>query len=179
MSLLQPADARDMAVAVVKSVLKGSTAVGDPRRVETLFRFVASLMRDAGEEDEEDFEEAQLLMARLVHRLRSDDTKTQLAILTTAKAQFATGGAKRLRHAAPPLVFEALRLGRAVVAEQSLDESSSTKTHESELLKQVLQFLYQLVFNLEQATCHDLALRLCLESARPPNTRRATCSSAP
>jgi vacuolar protein sorting-associated protein 35 len=166
MSLLQPADARDMAVAVVKSVLKGSTAVGDPRRVETLFKFVASLMRDAGEEDEEDFEEAQLLMSRLVHRLRSDDTKTQLAILTTAKAQFATGGAKRLRHAAPPLAFEALRLGRAVVAEQSLDESSSTKTHESELLKQVLQFLYQLVSNLEQATCHDLALRLCLESAR-------------
>ena len=30
MSLLQPADARDMAVAVVKSVLKGETAVTRP-----------------------------------------------------------------------------------------------------------------------------------------------------
>ena len=167
MSLLQPADGRDMAVAVVKSVLKGESAVGDPRRVETLFRFVASLMRDGdGEEDEEDFEESQLLMARLVHRLRSDDSATQLAVLTTAKAQFATGGAKRLRHAAPPLAFEALRLGHAVVAETALDDPSTPKQTSSELLKQVLQFLYQLVAALEQAACHDLALRLCLESAR-------------
>ena len=167
MSLLQPADARDMAVAVVKSVLKGETAVGDPRRVETLFRFVASLMRDGdGEEDEEDFEEAQLLMARLVHRLRSEDSATQLAVLTTAKAQFTTGGAKRLRRAAPPLAFEALRLGRAVVAETALDDPSAPKRNPSELLKRVLQFLYQLVAALEQAACHDLALRLCLESAR-------------
>ena len=168
MSLLQPADARDMAVAVVKSVLKGETAVSDPRRVETLFRFVASLMRDGGEEDEEDFEEAQLLMARLVHRLRSDDSATQLAILTVAEAQFATGGAKRLRRAAPPLAFEALRLGRAVVAETALDvpETETEKREPSELLLQILQFLYQLVSMLEQAACHDLALRLCLESAR-------------
>ena len=131
MALLQPANYRQMAVTIVRSVLRSRTRVDDVDQVETLFRFISVLVRDrdpaveggdagagglADDVDEEDFEEEQNLVARLVHQLRSDDSDTQYRLLVAARKQFGQGGPRRLKHTLPPLAFEALRLGRTLVA---------------------------------------------------------------
>jgi len=127
MALLQPVNLRQMAVTIVRSVLRSCTKVTNVQQVETLFTFIAVLVRDSeavegggsnpGDDvDEEDFEEEQNLVARLVHQLRSDDGDTQYRLLVAARKQFGQGGARRLKHTLPPLAFEALRLGRTLIA---------------------------------------------------------------
>ena len=167
MGLLQPADARQMAVTIVKAVLKSSGDIKSVQQVATLFGFVKPLTFDSpdvnDETDDEDFEEEQALMARVVLKLRADDFETQLTLLQTAKQQFQNGGARRLKHALPPLAFAALRLGRKA-ANENKNESSEPKT--SPVSKFILQFLHQTVMLLQHAESHEHALFLFLESAR-------------
>ena len=175
-ALLHPVHARSVAVTVLERVSRDSSALRDPKHVETLFEFCAVLFgagdgaRDAAtgaEEttsellDAEDFEEAGNLMARLVRKLRNDHLPTQLELLRVAKTQFSRGGAVQARRAAPALAFAALELGRDVsgMKDVSPDQNST------DLMHSVLQFLHEIILSLERAAAHDLALRLCLESA--------------
>ena len=125
MALLQPANLHQMAVTIVRAVLRSRTKVCSVDQVETLFKFISVLVCDkeddegdgAGDDvDEEDFEEEQNLVARLVHHLRSDNSDTQYRLLVAARKQFGQGGPRRLKHTLPPLAFEALRLGRTLIA---------------------------------------------------------------
>ena len=78
-----------------------------------LFRVIALLIADspggdAEELDDEDFEEEQCLVARLVHHLHADIVDEQYKILVAARKHFGTGGPRRLKYTLPPLVFCAL-----------------------------------------------------------------------
>jgi vacuolar protein sorting-associated protein 35 len=129
MTLLLPANLRQLAATIARAVLRGETRVSTPEQVETLFKFIEVLIRDGddggGGVDEEDFEEEQGLVARLVHVLRSDSHETQYELLVAARKQFQSGGAKRLRRTLPPLAFEATRLGRAILRDAAADASAA------------------------------------------------------
>ena len=201
MSLLQPVNMRQMATTIVRAVLRAKTKVSDVAQVETLLRFIEVLVKDPeggiapGEKvDDEDFEEEQNLVARLVHRLRSDDSDTQYRLLVAARKQFGQGGPRRLRHTLPPLAQEALRLGRALVAAAQPDLPPGSGEGASgggapgvhpggaaaaaavadgrvgPALKKVLQFLHQTVAALADVAAHDVALRLFLEAAQLADT---------
>ena len=74
--------------------------------------------------DEEDFEEEQNLVARLVHHLLSSESEEQYRILLAARRQFGQGGPKRLRHTLPPLVFSGLLLVRQLSGVGETEESA-------------------------------------------------------
>tara|TARA_B110000240_G_scaffold76880_1_gene87667 strand:- start:848 stop:3355 length:2508 start_codon:yes stop_codon:yes gene_type:complete len=180
MRLLQPVDAREMAVAIAKAVLKSTGAVvTDTKQVDTLFNFLSPLLVGGEDEngnensaDDEDFCEEQNLIARVTHRLRCGDLVTQFDMLKKAKAHFEKGGPFRMKHTLPPLAFVALRLGRDAARENSGDETETDETEKkkkvpSPFLKSILQFLHQVVTLLAHvAMSHEHALFLFLESAR-------------
>lgn len=55
-------------------------------------------------------------MARLIHRLRSDDPGQHFALLQAARRRLSAGGARRLRHTLPPIAFAALDIVRRLAA---------------------------------------------------------------
>ena len=194
MSLLQPSDARAMAVTIARSVLRSDQRVSEARHAETLFRFISCLVRDPpgglapeDEPDDEDFEEEQNLVARLVHCLRSEDSDTQYRLLVVARKQFGAGGPRRLVKTLPPLAFEALRLGADVTraaaadlrleAEREGEEANAAPLEGAALsaaiaagpvgpaINKLLQFLHQTIAALADVGAHETALRLFLESA--------------
>jgi vacuolar protein sorting-associated protein 35 len=69
--------------------------------------------------DEEDFEEEQNLVARLVHHLACPNSEGQYRVLLAARRHFGQGGPKRLRHTLPPLIFSGLQLVRQLHAQSS------------------------------------------------------------
>jgi vacuolar protein sorting-associated protein 35 len=77
--------------------------------------------------DEEDFEEEQNLVARLVHHLACANSEGQYRVLLAARRHFGQGGPKRLRHTLPPLIFSGLQLVRQLHA-QSADGEGATHT---------------------------------------------------
>lgn len=63
----------------------------------------------------QDLDEEQVLVARLLHHLRSDDPDTHFTILSVAHDQLLAGGPRRLRTTLPSLVFCGLALHRRLV----------------------------------------------------------------
>ncbi|GIL81964.1 hypothetical protein Vretimale_1517 [Volvox reticuliferus] len=99
----------------------GVTLISTVDKVSSLFRFIAPLVADpdvpgeaggVAEMDDEDLDEEQVLVARLLHRLRSPDPDTHFAILKIAQHQLLAGGPRRLRTTLPALVFCGLELHR-------------------------------------------------------------------
>ena len=186
-------------------MLRAKTKVSDVAQVETLFRFIEVLVKDPeggiapGEKvDDEDFEEEQNLVARLVHRLRSEDSDTQYRLLVAARKQFGQGGPRRLvtTHAPARVAQEALGLGRALTRAAAADlrlgvgrgRGAGARREFARgrggggggggraggpALKKVLQFLHQTVAALADVGAHDVALRLFLEAAQLADTAGA------
>ena len=183
MSLLQPTNLRQMAMTIVKSVIREPEgAVSDATQAETLFRFISVLIKDresvAEEVDEEDFEEEQNAVARLVHALQSGDSDTQYRLLVASRKHFGQGGPRRLKHTLPPLAHEAMRLGRSLLARARADSEAGDSGAAAAAtvptgpmgpaLKKILQFLHQTISALAAAPVsrHEQAMRLFLEAAQ-------------
>lgn len=62
----------------------------------------------------QDFEEEQVLVARLLHNLVSDNPDTQFEVLQAARNRLARGGPERMKYTLPPIVFMSLSLVRTI-----------------------------------------------------------------
>ncbi|KAJ9533549.1 hypothetical protein QJQ45_026606, partial [Haematococcus lacustris] len=94
----------------------------------------------------------QLLVARLLHSLHSDDPATHFQLLVTAKEQLVRGGPRRLRHTLPALGFAALAIVRRL----------GTAEGHGELGRALLRWLLGLALLLAELPEPLGALRLLL-----------------
>ncbi|BDA44236.1 probable vacuolar protein sorting-associated protein 35 [Coccomyxa sp. Obi] len=164
MSLLKPATCKAMAVKIVQTILKVGTEISEPAQVEMLLDFIAPLVADSptsgDEDDEEDFEDEQGLVARLIHRLSAVNPAQHYALLQTARERFSAGGARRLRHTLPPIAFAALGIVHRLAAAPHADAPEPSP-------KEVLQFVHQCAAQLAEAgDSAEMALQLFLTAAQ-------------
>ena len=115
MRLLDHTMQKQVAVDIVEKILKKGTVISEVEKVESLFDFISMLLEDESgsqDEDEDDIEEEQNLIARLVHQMKApeDDVETSFKILQLAKERFAQGGPLKLKHTLPTVVFDVLQL---------------------------------------------------------------------
>ncbi|XP_023639307.1 vacuolar protein sorting-associated protein 35C [Capsella rubella] len=159
-----------MAIIIVQSVLKNNTHITTADEVDALFELAKGLIKDFdgkidNEIDEEDFQEEQNLVARLVHKLYNDDPEEMSKIIFTVRKHILTGGPKRLPLTIPPLVFSALKLIRRLRGGDENpfgDDASATP-------KKILQLLSETVEALSDVSAPDVALRLYLQCAQAAN----------
>ncbi|XP_010515537.1 PREDICTED: vacuolar protein sorting-associated protein 35C [Camelina sativa] len=159
-----------MTIIIVQSVLKNNTHIATADEVDALFELAKGLIKDFdgtidNEIDEEDFQEEQNFVARLVHKLYSDDPEEMSKIIFTVRKHILTGGPKRLPLTIPPLVFSALKLIRRLRGGDENpfgDDASATP-------KRILQLLSETVEALSDVSAPDLALRLYLQCAQAAN----------
>ncbi|KAK3267396.1 hypothetical protein CYMTET_24041 [Cymbomonas tetramitiformis] len=166
MELLEEPVRKEMAVTIVRSVLKSNTCITDSEKVDTLFGFISLLIKDDGlsePEDEEEFEEQQCLVSRLVMLLKAPQPKSQLAILNTVRHHFGMGGPLRLKYTLPPLVFAGLRLITQVQKGEDVEEGEKVSR------KTIFGFLHQTVQALGSNGQPGLAMRLYLQCAAAAN----------
>ncbi|KIZ01214.1 hypothetical protein MNEG_6746 [Monoraphidium neglectum] len=119
MGLLPPRTHKDVAIKVVQTLLSHGVRVGSLESVQQLFRFIAPLVEEGPAEDEpddEDMEDEQLLVSRLLHQLASDDPQKHFAILAAVRTHLERGGPRRMRHTFPALAFCALEVVRRLIA---------------------------------------------------------------
>ncbi|XP_010503826.1 PREDICTED: vacuolar protein sorting-associated protein 35C [Camelina sativa] len=161
---------KTMAIIIVQSVLKNNTHISTADEVDALFELAKGLIKDFdgtidNEIDEEDFQEEQNFVARLVHNLYNDDPEEMSKIIFTVRKHILTGGPKRLPLTIPALVFSALKLIRRLRGGDENpfgDDASATP-------KRILQLLSETVEALSDVSAPDLALRLYLQCAQAAN----------
>ncbi|VVC98963.1 unnamed protein product, partial [Leptidea sinapis] len=103
---------------LVNDVIESDTTVSTPEDAEAVLSMVDVLVKDqpdqpSGEPDPEDFMEEQGLLARLIHHFKSDVAQQQYQILNATRKALQSGGAKRIQHTLPPVVFKAYQLAFA------------------------------------------------------------------
>ncbi|XP_020207665.1 vacuolar protein sorting-associated protein 35B isoform X2 [Cajanus cajan] len=106
-----------MAMVIIQSIMKNNTYISTADKVEVLFELIKGLIKDLDETtedevDEEDFNEEQNSVARLIHMLHNDDPEEMFKIICTVKKHIMSGGPRRLPFTVPSLIFSALRLIR-------------------------------------------------------------------
>ena len=157
MQLLQPRMQKAVAVDIVEKILKKGTVIPDAKKVASLFDFISTIVEDAkaGEDDdevdEEEIEEEQNLVARLVHQMRSPDGSVEesFAILELAKDRFGRGGPLRVKHTLPTVVFDVLQL-----VKRDEDEERCVK---------MLKFLHGAIDMIAEVPEPEKAFKLYLE----------------
>lgn len=159
-----------MAIIIIQSILKNDTRIATADEVDALFELIKGLIKDFDgltdndEIDEEDFQEEQNSVARLVHFLYNDDPEEMPKIIFRIRKHILTGGPKRLPLTIPPLVFSALKLIRRMRGGDENPFGDDTSTPQK-----ILQLLTETVEVLADASASELALRLYLQCAQAAN----------
>uniref|UniRef100_M4DH29 Vacuolar protein sorting-associated protein 35 n=1 Tax=Brassica campestris TaxID=3711 RepID=M4DH29_BRACM len=155
-----------MAMLIIQSIMKNNSCISTADKVEVLFELIKGLIKDLDgtdteELDEEDFQEEQNSVARLIHMLDNEEPEEMLKIICVVRKHLMTGGTRRLPFTVPPLVFSALRLVR------QLDSQGGDITGEevSATPRKIFQILNQTIEVLSSVPCPELALRLYLQCA--------------
>ncbi|KAL4650228.1 vacuolar protein sorting-associated protein 35B-like isoform X3 [Castanea sativa] len=159
-----------MAMVIIESIMKNYTCISTADQVEVLFELIKGLIKDldgtaADELDEEDFNEEQNSVARLIHMLYNDDPEELLKIICTVKKSIMKGGPRRLPFTVPPLIFSALRLIRQLQSQDgdvAGEEVPATP-------KKIFQILNEMIESLSAVPSPELALRLYLQCAEAAN----------
>ncbi|XP_021907957.1 vacuolar protein sorting-associated protein 35A-like [Carica papaya] len=159
-----------MATLIIQSIMKNSTHISSADKVEALFELIRGLIKDLDETrhdevDEDDFNEEQNSVARLIQMLHNDDVEEMFQIISTVRKHIMTGGPKRLPFTIPPLVFSALKLIRRL---QGQDENPFGE-EASASPKKIFQLLNQTIETLSNVPAPELALRLYLQCAEAAN----------
>ncbi|XP_026333733.1 vacuolar protein sorting-associated protein 35 [Hyposmocoma kahamanoa] len=154
-----------IAVHLINDVLESDTLISTPEDVESVLSMLDVLVKDQPDqattepEDVEDFMEEQGLLARLIHHFKSDSADQQYLILSAARKALQGGGARRIQHSFPPLLFHAYRLAFVYKDLQKEDDMWEKKC------QKIFQFCHQTISMLVKAELAELPLRLYLQGA--------------
>ncbi|KAJ6931575.1 vacuolar protein sorting-associated protein 35B-like [Populus alba x Populus x berolinensis] len=159
-----------MAMVIIQSIMKNNTCISTADKIEVLFELLKGLIKGldgtaADELDEEDFNEEQNSVARLIHMLYNDDSEEMLKIICTVRKHIMAGGPTRLPFTVPPLIFSALRLVRKLQAQ----DGNVVGEEEPATPKKIFQLLNETIEALSSVPSPELALRLYLQCAQAAN----------
>ena len=174
---------KEVAATLLRSAIAANIPLTEVNHIEQLFSMITPLLRDKDipvptrhDEDDEDegrqlgknlppnFKEEQMLVARVVHLMKNDDTDTQLKLYHAAKTHFTNGGTSRIQFTLAPLVFGALSLARRVNAREKAFEAGEGEKPELSTRK-VFHFIIEIVTAMA-TSLPDLSLRLFLNAAQ-------------
>lgn len=153
-----------IAVHLINDVLETDCLISTPEDVESVLSMLDVLVKDqpdqpTAEPDVEDFMEEQGLLARLIHHFKSDSADRQYLILSAARKALQAGGAARIQHTFPPIVFHAYRLAHTYKQLRETDDMWEKKC------QKIFQFCHQTITMLVKAELAELPLRLYLQGA--------------
>ncbi|KAI3757255.1 hypothetical protein L6452_04789 [Arctium lappa] len=159
-----------MAMVIIQSIMTNHANVSSADKVEVLFELIKGLIKDLegdseDELDEEDFNEEQNSVSRVIHVLYNDDPEEMLKIICTVRKHIMNGGPRRLPFTIPPLVFSALKLVRRL---QNQDGDVAGEENPATPRK-IFQLLNQTIEALSYVPSPELALRLYLQCAEAAN----------
>lgn len=123
---------------------------------------IVSKEEDSPTPIDEDFEDEQNLVAKLVHLIHSPSLDRQYKLLSHVRKWFGAGGKHRLHHTLPPTIFATHRLLMALSGDE---EALSGENFEQRVAK-CFHFAMNTIQALRvQGERSDLALRFYLQSA--------------
>lgn len=155
---------KSLSLYLVMNILENETMIPTDEQVDNVLAMLSPLIKDQEDQpadalDPDDFAEEQGVVGRFIHLLKSEHLDMQYKILQSARKHFGTGGAQRIKHVLPSLVFQAFQLAYNYKAVAGEDENWDKKC------QKIIQFCHTTITSIAKAELPDLALRLFLQGA--------------
>jgi len=135
MGFLELDQRKTVAMNIINAVLKARSRLDTVQKVDTLFKYIAPVIKDEGEakkipdEDRFEFDQEQHAMARMFHLINNDDSDEHFKLYNAARKHFGQGGTQRIEFTLPPMVFGSLSLAKRIHdREQKNDSTLQVKT---------------------------------------------------
>lgn len=177
MSYLPWGNWKEVAATLLRSVIATNSPLCEEEQVAQLFGAITPLLRDRegyvapvderGREipQPHPFAEEQLLVARIVHLMKNDDTDVLLRIFVIARKNFTNGGPQRIKFTLTPLVFAALNLSRRVHERERQAASDPEVSSPQFSSRKVFHFVIEVVTAMA-LSYPEQSLNLFLQSAQ-------------
>lgn len=153
-----------LSLYLVMNILENETLITTDEHVDSVLGMLSPLIKDQEDQpneaiDPDDFIEEQGFVGRFVHLLKSDNLDMQYKILQASRKHFGQGGAQRIKHVLPPLVFQAYQLAFQYKAIEAEDEMWDKKC------QKIIQYCHSTIGVIAKTELPELALRLYLQGA--------------
>ncbi|KAB0805572.1 hypothetical protein PPYR_02542 [Photinus pyralis] len=153
-----------LSIYILNNALESETVISSQEQVEQALNLVSTLVSDQPDQpkievDIEELAEEQGLLSRFIHQFKSTSSDQQYLVLLSARKILGAGGALRIKHTLPPLVFQAYQLAhkyKDLKEEDSMWEKKCQK---------IFQFTHSTITALVKAELAELPLRLFLQGA--------------
>lgn len=173
---------KQVAMAIVSSVVEDGQRLTNVDTVNGLFRFIAPLTCDEedtphNEHKTVEFQLEQSQVCRLVHQISSGDPDTDFAMLTAARTCFGKGGQHRLALTLPSIFYAALSLvPRIQEADRQRLEAGGEGPAPTVTVKKVFQFVHKTTTALQTSSA-EASLQLWLAAAAVADQVDRTCGA--
>ncbi|KAJ4453148.1 Vacuolar protein sorting 35 (Vps35) [Paratrimastix pyriformis] len=171
--LLTPIHKKQVALSITRSAIERGAPIPDPEKIDRLVELIRPLIKDEpgleaeADEDKEEFEENQNLVAKLVHILANESSDMTYRLFYNIRRHFGQGGFKRVRHTLVPLFFASMRLCHRVYRteqqEAAGEAAPAAEPRQFGSIK-ILRFLLEIV-NIIIKAFPETGLRLALQAA--------------
>eukprot|EP01061_Rhynchopus_euleeides_P018108 TRINITY_DN29947_c0_g1_i1.p1 TRINITY_DN29947_c0_g1~~TRINITY_DN29947_c0_g1_i1.p1 ORF type:complete len:794 (+),score=426.61 TRINITY_DN29947_c0_g1_i1:72-2453(+) len=156
---------REVARDLCTYSLKSGEPLASVEHVMKVFEFIQPLIEGEVADDDDDydeFEDDQTLVAKMLHLFESDTLEVQFKMYSACRKQFGKGGEKRIKFTLPPLVFcflkLAMRVKKAIDAEEDVGKVKVEK---------ILEYVGGILEVLSNVKGYGkLSLNLYLQAAR-------------
>eukprot|EP00658_Telonema_sp_P-2_P064725 TRINITY_DN5393_c0_g1_i5.p1 TRINITY_DN5393_c0_g1~~TRINITY_DN5393_c0_g1_i5.p1 ORF type:complete len:587 (+),score=189.37 TRINITY_DN5393_c0_g1_i5:97-1857(+) len=162
-----------VAVHVVRNMTKNQTPIVDGVQFERLLELMRPLLevqdQDGSLVDEEleEFEEQQHMVARMVHLVSCEDVDMQFQLLLLLRKHLGMAGPKRICFTMPSLVMAALRHAIKV---RFMERSTPQAERNFQIsAKKILEFVHQILEKALKPTYPELAFKFYMSAAQSSN----------
>lgn len=163
---------RTVSLKIVKSVIKDNHFLSAPETVDQLIEFIMPLLQDdkdaAAKEDPYEFEEGQNAISKMLHLIYNQNADQWYSLLLKFKKIFLKGGANRMKHTLPALIFSLFRLsahvetglGHELQVQADEDAMQLVKVDQVKIFKVVNELILALQEH-QPEQCMKLYLQAC------------------
>ncbi|KAI6188356.1 Vacuolar protein sorting-associated protein 35 [Aphelenchoides besseyi] len=149
---------------LIRRIIESNSYVETEEALQKLFNLLETLIVDQEDQPEdlennEDFDEEQSLVARLLHVIRNEDRAVHFTLLSKARKVFGKGGKYRFKYTLPPTIFAVYKLAASYAEDRESDEWD-------ERMKKIFHFCMSTISALKSETeSHELCLKLLLQGS--------------
>ena len=166
---LEPEQKNNVAIQVVRSVVRNQTTINDLEKMERLLNLMQPLLMEqegdkAMDEDEKaEFKEQQSMVASMIHLACHDNPDDHFRLLNLLRKRMGAAGPLRIGGTMPALVMAAIRLAVRVRGLEQAEHDFQVTS------KKVLEFVYQTMQKALGADHPVASFRLYLMAAQAAN----------
>ncbi|OII77695.1 vacuolar protein sorting-associated protein 35 [Cryptosporidium andersoni] len=169
---------KKVAISMVRTVVENNTPLDNAEALRRYCGFISPLLEDENdhlthnmanktddlEQDNAEFVNEQILVAKLVHQIQHEDLNQIFIMYGILRELFCHSTSKRYKYTLPTLGYCSLKIINSLIDKRGVESNMTNNDLTKPSIKKILQFIHQIATELASCSA-EIALSLFLQGA--------------